>query len=103
MRAGVLRSIVSLPKSAAPRFEAAFQPYRVAFVRHASTVSIFCQGRANDVFTSTRANCLRQAIRRQLSFKTTEDATIYALSTAPGTAAIAIIRISGTACIDVQY
>lgn len=28
--------------------------------------------------------------------------TIYALSTAPGRAAIAIIRISGTACLDVR-
>ncbi|KAI9880163.1 MAG: mitochondrial splicing system protein [Pleopsidium flavum] len=30
-----------------------------------------------------------------------EDSTIYALSTAPGRAAIAIVRISGPACIDI--
>lgn len=30
-----------------------------------------------------------------------EPATIYALSTAPGRAAIAIVRISGPACLDV--
>lgn len=39
--------------------------------------------------------------RRQHAFSTQSQHTIYALSTAPGRAAIAVIRISGPACLDV--
>ena len=38
---------------------------------------------------------------RHLKRQKTQDDTIYALSTAPGRAAIAIIRISGPACLDI--
>lgn len=43
-------------------------------------------------------------IQLQRSFASLHEyaSTIYALSTAPGRAAIAIIRISGTACLDVR-
>lgn len=103
MRAGVLKSILLSPNIAAPRYLAALRPSGIAFARHASTIPIFCQRRASDDFISSRANRLRRTVRRQLNSTTPEDATIYALSTAPGTAAIAIIRISGAGCIDVQY
>lgn len=39
--------------------------------------------------------------KRCLSSKQQEEPTIYALSTAPGRAAIAIIRISGSACLSI--
>lgn len=39
--------------------------------------------------------------QKLFSTSTDTSATIYALSTAPGTAAIAIIRISGAACLSV--
>jgi len=103
MRAGVLRLAVSSPKSTTPRFSAALRPLGIAFARHASIIPISSQRNAGDVLVSSRANRPQRTLRRQLSSATPEDATIYALSTAPGTAAIAIIRISGTACIDVQY
>lgn len=32
-----------------------------------------------------------------------DDSTIYALSTAPGKAAIAVVRISGPSCVEVSY
>lgn len=43
----------------------------------------------------------RSPTRRVSSFVKTPEPTIYALSTAPGRAAIAIIRLSGPACLDV--
>lgn len=106
MRIGVLRSIASSPNSAKPKHLAVFRPSGpsgTAFARRASTVPISCQRRADAVLISSKANHLRWAARRQLSSATPEDATIYALSTAPGTAAIAVIRISGAACMDVQH
>ena len=39
--------------------------------------------------------------KRQLTLGNDDDWTIFALSTAPGRAAIAIIRISGPACLAV--
>jgi len=107
MRAGFLRSIVSSPNSATnsatPRYLAALRPSGIAFARHASTIPIFGQRKAGHVFISEKANRFRWASRRQLNSTISEETTIYALSTAPGTAAIAIIRISGAACVDVQY
>lgn len=43
-------------------------------------------------------------IKLQRSFASLQEhrPTIYALSTAPGRAAVAIIRISGTACLNVR-
>ena len=43
----------------------------------------------------------RKEVRRTLSLINNDEPTIYALSTAPGRAAIAIIRISGPACMSV--
>ena len=40
--------------------------------------------------------------RRLSTFRELPEDTIYALSTAPGRSAIAIIRISGSACLDVR-
>ncbi|KAL1643766.1 mitochondrial splicing system protein [Diplodia intermedia] len=37
------------------------------------------------------------------STKTSDEPTIYALSTAPGRAAIAVVRISGPACVDPRH
>ncbi|KAF2478729.1 small GTP-binding protein [Neohortaea acidophila] len=41
------------------------------------------------------------ASRFYSSLSTGDDSTIYALSTAPGRAAIAIVRVSGPACLDI--
>lgn len=54
-------------------------------------------------YSTARESALR-APSRVSAFKTLEIAedTIYALSTAPGRAGIAIVRISGPACLDVS-
>ncbi|RJE21303.1 tRNA modification GTPase [Aspergillus sclerotialis] len=40
---------------------------------------------------------------RRLQFSLAGDSTIYALSTAPGRAAIAVVRISGPACVQIYH
>lgn len=80
----------------------------VTFARHASTEDSHwgsvCLSRPSRLpKPSTVINVDRASSRRRLSSISQGDATIYALSTAPGTAAIAIIRISGTACLDVGH
>jgi hypothetical protein len=64
---------------------------------------------------SSRASCCRSAVQKRPLLTSSQnwnqeidhredsvrDATIYALSTAPGRAGIAVVRISGPSCVDV--
>ena len=68
--------------------------------RHASTR--FYQRCATAVSKASKPGLPSlNGLRRQYGNAGQDNATIYALSTAPGTAAIAIIRISGAACLSV--
>lgn len=72
---------------------------RVRFSTPSSFTPLLPHGRC---FTSSSVNRVTrstQAVRKEL---TDVDSTIYALSTAPGRAAIAIVRISGPACLEVR-
>lgn len=55
--------------------------------------------RLNEGFIPTQQ--LWQSGRRSLNARASRISTIYALSTAPGRAAIAVIRLSGPACLDI--
>lgn len=60
-------------------------------------VSLSCVRKKLDTFQPWH----RKGVGRTLSLINNDESTIYALSTAPGRAAIAIIRISGPACMIV--
>ena len=60
-------------------------------------VAPLCVGRKYDTLQPWR----QREVRRNSSLIKNDEPTIYALSTAPGRAAIAIIRISGPACLTV--
>lgn len=63
----------------------------------------FYQRHATAVFKPSKPGVPSlNGLRRQSCNAGQDNATIYALSTAPGTAAIAIIRISGAACLSVM-
>jgi hypothetical protein len=78
-------------------------PYRAAFSSlrpfYAASV-IRNHDRTSDPLTAAPRASTR-ALKQRYSFSKSED-TIYALSTAAGRAAIAVIRISGPSCVDVS-
>ncbi|KAK5729317.1 mitochondrial splicing system protein [Elasticomyces elasticus] len=74
---------------------------RVRTVQHDHTVRSLCTN-ATSARSSVNAKSLTPTPTRNTSTHARHvDPTIYALSTAPGRAAIAIIRISGPACLDI--
>ena len=100
MRIGSLRSIEALHGKVTQRLLFSLRTPGVTFARNASTVSGQCAAGSLSRLPKTTLPQISRS-QRWLSSAIEEKATIYALSTAPGTAAIAIIRISGGACIDV--
>jgi len=54
-------------------------------------------------FNSSRGQWSNRLHHAEKSVLSLDDSTIYALSTAPGRAAIAVIRISGPSCVEVRF
>lgn len=77
--------------------------WRPSWTPSACNVSTSVQQRnATSVFKDWEVALPRlNTLQRQFSTAGQDNATIYALSTAPGTAAIAIVRISGVACLSI--
>lgn len=67
-----------------------------ALQRRPNTSGQYVQAEAND-------GAHRRLYRAETPHHSLQDPTIYALSTAPGRAAIAIVRISGPACMKVLF
>lgn len=82
------RQLISVPQKL-PRFE---------------TFSTFPQRCTNNAIPQSGGSTKEYSRRNAYNFGTlsADSSTIFALSTAPGRAAIAIIRISGPACLDVS-
>jgi hypothetical protein len=86
-------------------------PARGVVLRHNGPLSNFC--RVGQITTAPRCvSCNTHSVTRKRIFQKSFHnstvrysngySTIYALSTAPGRAAIAVIRISGPACLQVR-
>lgn len=76
-----------------------FAHLRARFTSRTPSIPLTRCGRCFTTNPVHRVTRPAPASRREL---TDVDSTIYALSTAPGRAAIAIIRVSGPACIEVR-
>jgi len=67
------------------------------------TPAVFTTREQNDRYRQRHSTLATKVTKRYASTAARHEPTIYALSTAPGRAAIAVIRISGPACLDVYH
>ncbi|OJD31952.1 mitochondrial gtpase [Diplodia corticola] len=69
------------------------------WTNHASRAVAIAPCRPPPILQARAASSLHSSAAEE----TSDEPTIYALSTAPGRAAIAVIRVSGSACIDIYH